>query len=131
MNKLMTQLQRLYFLPERAGEISDPANDGLLLVSPDGMARTMVVKFERPADWEQVARLYQALQDELDLPAPTLSISGRQGYRLWLSLAEPVPVAQARRFLAALRRSYLAGIPDEKLEFLPATGQPTSVAPAA
>lgn len=131
MNKLMTQLQRLYFLPARAGEISDPANDGLLLVGPDGMARTMVVKFERPADWEQVARLYQALQDELDLPAPILSISGHQGYRLWLSLAEAVPVAQARRFLAALRRTYLAGIPDEKLEFLPAPGQPSSVAPAA
>ncbi|MBI2275989.1 MAG: hypothetical protein HYU74_01415 [Dechloromonas sp.] len=131
MNKLMTQLQRLYFLPARAGAIPDPATAELLLVSPDGMARTMVVKFERPGDWEQVARLYQAMQDELDLPAPIISISGHQGYSLWLSLAEPVPVALARRFLAALRRSYLAGIPDEKLELLPAPGQPASVALAA
>src|SRR6185369_14439277 len=128
MNKLMTQLHRLYVLPDQAGEISDPANDELLLVSPDGMARTMVAKFERPADWEQLAGLYQALQDELDLPAPIISISGHQGYRLWLSLAEPVPVALARRFLEALRRSYLAGIPDEKLELLPATGQPVASA---
>lgn len=131
MNKLMTQVQRLYVLPDRAGEISDPANDELLLVSPQGMARTMVVKFERSADWEQLAKLYQALQDELDLPAPTLAISGHQGYRLWLSLAEPVPVALAQRFLEALRRSYLAGIPGEKLEFLPAAGQPESVGLAA
>src|SRR5689334_13536433 len=119
MNKLMTQVQRLYVLPGQAGEISDPANDELLLVSPQGMARTMVVKFERSADWEQLAKLYQVLQDELDLPAPTLAISGHQGYRLWLSLAEPVPVALAGRFLAALRRSYLTGIPDEKLECRP------------
>lgn len=131
MNKLMTQVQRLYALPGQAGEISDPTNDDLLLVSPQGMARTLVVKLERPGDWEQLAKLYQALQDELDLPAPIISISGHQGYRLWLSLAEPVPVALAGRFLAALRRGYLAGIPDEKLELLPATGQPAAVGMAA
>lgn len=124
MNKLMTQVQRLYVLPGRAGEISDPANDELLLVGPDGMVRTMLVKFERPGDWEQVARLYQAVQEELDLPAPIISISGHQGYSLWLSLAEPVPLELARHFLAALGRRYLTAIPGEKLEFLPATGQP-------
>ena len=136
MNKLMTQLQRLYFLPDqqsaaRTGAMSDPATDGLMLVSPDGMARTMVAKFERPADWEQLAGLYQALQDELDLPAPIISISGRQGYRLWLSLAEPVPVALVRRFLEALCGKYLAGIPSEKLECLPTAEQPSSIASAA
>ncbi|WP_265949074.1 hypothetical protein [Dechloromonas sp. A34] len=147
MNKLMTQLQRLYFLPDQpsparqldggtapassAEEISEPTNDDLMLVSPDGLARTMVVKFERPGDWEQVAKLYQAVQDELDLPAPTLAISAHQGYRLWLSLAEPAPVALVLRFLEALRRTYLTGIPGEKLELLPASGRPSSVSPAA
>lgn len=129
MNKLTTQLQRLYFLPDqpssaRTGANSDPATGELMLVSPDGMARTMLINFARPGDWEQLAGLYQAVRDELELPAPIISISGQNGYRLWLSLAEPVPLALARRFLEALGRRYLAGIPGEKLEFLPAAGQP-------
>ena len=145
MNKLISALQRLYFLQDQQSH-SQNLNDGgaiayaaegpltpaivtkslageltvgLNLVSPTGMARAMVVSFARATDWEQVANLYQAVQDELDLPAPAVSVSGRKGYSLWFSLAEALPLAQIQAFLAALRLKYLADIPLAHLELQP------------
>ena len=152
MNKLISELQRLYFLPDQqwhseqldtGGQPAYPAEGvltpaivasslageqtiALQLVSADGMARAMLVNFAKPGDWQQVANLYRAVQDELDLPAPAISISGRQGYCLWFSLAEPLPVAQTQRFLDALRCEYLAEITVAKLQLLPAAEQTVS-----
>ncbi len=145
MNKLISALQRLYFLQDQqwhsqnlndGGDLAYAAEGpltpaivtkslageltvGLNLVSPAGMARVMVVSFARATDWEQVANLYQAVQDELDLPAPAVSVSGRKGYSLWFSLAEALPLAQIQAFLAALRLKYLADIPLAHLELQP------------
>ena len=123
MNKLITQFQRLYFLPDQPGLCQSPEDDGskqpFQPVSADGTVRTLSIRFARPGDWEALARLYQALQEELDLPAPAISVSGDRGFRLWLSLAQPVPVAQARHFLAELRRRYLADLPPASLELVP------------
>lgn len=147
MNKLIIELQRLYFLHDQqwhgpqlddSGKPVSPAEGGLTpelvaeglagekaitlkLVSADGMTRAMVVNFAKPADWEAVENLYRLLQDDLDLPAPAISVSGRKGYRLWFSLDEEVPAAQATEFLDALCRRYLADIPAANLEFAPAT----------
>ncbi|HLO65280.1 MAG TPA: hypothetical protein VK165_20145 [Azonexus sp.] len=101
MDKLSGELQRLHFLPEQHGEARQSA---------------LVIAFRRAADWESAALLWHAVQDELDLPAPAVSIDG-QGYRLWFSLAEPVDDQQARRFLDGLRRRYLADLPASRLEF--------------
>lgn len=146
MNKLITELQRLYFLKDQqwlsqklddsgdpiyAGEgaltsamvtksLAGESNVGLDLVTSDGMARAMVVSFEKATDWALVAKLYQAVQDELDLPAPAIAVSGQKGYRLWFSLAKPAPVAQVWDFLKALRSKYLADIPVTNLAFHPA-----------
>ena len=146
MNKLISELQRLYFLHDQqwhsqrsddSGKPSYPSEGrltpdilasslagggslGLDLIGPDGSARAMVVNFAKPADWEQVANLYERVQDELDLPAPALSVSGRQGYRLWFSLDQPVPAGQAGDFLDALCRKYLADIPETNLQCRPA-----------
>jgi hypothetical protein len=156
MNKLISELQRLYFLPDQqwhsqqltaGGELAyategplTPAivskslagelTAGLNLVSPAGMARAMVVSFTRATDWEQVANLYQAVQDELDLPAPAVSVSGRKGYSLWFSLAEALPLAQIRAFLAALQLKYLADIPLAHLELQPDVLAVKTLAPA-
>ena len=123
MNKLITQLQRLYFLPDQPGLCQNPEDDGskepFQPVSTDGTVRTLSIGFARPGDWEALARLYQALQEELDLPPPAISVSGDQGFRLWLSLAQPVPVGLARHFLAELRRRYLADLPPASLELVP------------
>ncbi len=132
MNKLITELQRLYFLDSQrwngdgvlnpdivercvAGELSVAID----LVDADDMARALVVEFEDSGDWQHAANLYQAVQDELDLPAPALSVSGNQGYALWFSLADAVPVAQAAVFLTALRSSYLADLPVSRVGLRP------------
>ena len=133
MNKLITELQRLYFLDRQrwsgegilTQEIVDRCVAGELpvavdLVGADGMARALIVDFEDSADWQHVAGLYLAVQDELGLPAPALSISGHQGYTVWFSLASAVPVAQAGAFLAALRASYLAELPANRVGLRPA-----------
>ena len=145
MNKLISVLERLYFLqgqqwscltqdadgalaclakgrltPEvMARGLAGEADIALDLVSSDGMARAMIIAFKRVGDWAMVAKLFQAVQDELDLPTPALAISACAGYQVWFSLAEPVPVAQARIFLNALQLRYLADLPAAYLEFLP------------
>jgi hypothetical protein len=155
MNRLISELARLYFLDdqrwhsEQAGEGGDSSHPAAGTLTPEvvaesltggrsvalnpvsaaGMVRALVISFAKPRDWEQVASLYRAVQDELDLPAPALSISGRQGYRLWFSLAAPVPVAQAWGFLDALRRQYLPDITAANLQLRPASAEPTGAAP--
>ena len=47
-----------------------------------------------------------ALQAELGLPAPAVSIDGASAYRLWLSLETPVPAEQAQDFLELLRQAW-------------------------
>lgn len=101
MDKLNGELQRLHFLPEQRVEAGQSA---------------LGLAFRRAADWESAALLWRAVQDELDLPAPAVSVDG-QGYRLWFSLAEPVDDQQARRFLDGLQRRYLADLPASRLEF--------------
>jgi len=146
MNKLIAQLQRLYFFddqqwhsqkldaggtiasyPEKsaltpaivAKSLTGEANLGLNLINPRGMVRAMVINFKRAGDWDRVANLYQSLEDELDLPAPAISVSGQQGYRLWFSLAEPLPAAQASLFLNALGLNYLTDLPLAHFELCP------------
>lgn len=140
MNRLIAELQRLYFLPGQLGQagptaaaltpemlaqsLTGEARVALDPVGPDDRARALALDFARSADWEEVARLCQAIQEDLDLPAPAVSVSGKDGYRLWFSLAEPVPLEQAQRFLEALRRRYLADIPPARLAFRPQAGEP-------
>lgn len=86
------------------------------------MVRTLAIGFEKSADWERVAGLHHGVQEDLDLPAPAISVPGRGGYRVWFSLAEAVPAAQARAFLEMLRRRYLADLPAKNLRFHPDPG---------
>ncbi|MGE5471629.1 MAG: hypothetical protein ACM3X0_12590 [Bacteroidota bacterium] len=129
MNKLIGELQRLYFLDGQPRPPGLDAADAALaaplqLVGPDGMVRTMILEFRQAGDWELVARLHQQIEDELDLPAPAISVSGRHGYRLWLSLAQPVAAARATMFLDALRRKYLADLLATHLRLLPDSAAP-------
>lgn len=133
MNKLISELQRLYFLDSQrwngegaltaqlversvAGELSVAID----LVGADGRVRALVIEFEDSGDWQHAANLYQAVQDELDLPAPALSVSGNQGYAIWFSLADALPAAQAGVFLAALRSRYLPDLPASRVGLRPA-----------
>lgn len=112
MNRLIAELQRLYFR-------SDQATGAFNLVGVDGQVRAAVVSFTRTADWNLVAQLYHAVQETLGLPAPAVSVSGSHGYQLWFSLGEPVAVEQASKFLSGLRGRYLSEALPRNLKFWP------------
>ncbi len=118
MTRLHTEWQRLYLPPTAA----DPAEltDQAPLVDAQGHVRALVLSVSQPADWPTVAALWQAVQAELELPAPAIAVSGTDSYQLWFSLAEAVPAAQAHAFLAAVRGRYLADIKPSRVGLLPA-----------
>jgi hypothetical protein len=93
MDKLNLELSRLY-LPEGA--------------MPDGRVRSIALPFRK---WENLCAVANALQGELDLPAPAVSVASGGGYVLWLSLAAPVEPALAREFVALLGQAH----PDREL----------------
>jgi hypothetical protein len=108
MDKFSKELQRLYFLPDQGAiETSSP------------IVRCLLISLERSGDWSSLARLYEAVQSELELPAPAVSVSSRNGFRLWFSLKEGVSLAQAEGFLQALCRKHLADVPEKYLKLFP------------
>lgn len=112
--KLMAELTRLY-LPTGASASTQPLN----LASADGGTRALVIIFDRQpgADetqhWSSLCLVANALQTQLDLPAPAVSISGSHGYRLWLSFDAAMPVAVVGQFLALLRMAYFPELPEQ------------------
>jgi hypothetical protein len=120
MNRLQSECRRLY-LPHAPKEpCADSGESGL--IDSDGRVRAMVLELAGPSDWEVVARVWRGVQVDLDLPAPAIAVSGIDGYQLWFSLLDPLPVAQAHAFLDALRVRYLGDIARERLRLLPTAG---------
>lgn len=118
MQKLISELTRLY-LP--TGSLSPEiweqhflgqSSSGVSLVTADGMTRTMAIPFDKLADseeaqhWSLLCLVANALQEQLGLPAPAVSISGTNGFRLWLAFEAPVPTALIQQFLGLLRDAY-------------------------
>lgn len=118
MKKLLSELTRLY-LP--AGALREEALEqhvrgqvtlAVSLDSSDGFTRAMVIPFRKMAEgaeaqhWQLLCEVANALQVELGLPAPAVSISGADGYGLWLSLESPVPTAIVQQFIELLRKAY-------------------------
>lgn len=118
MQKLISELTRLYLA---AGALSaamleqhllGKTSPGATLATGDGQTRAIVIAFPKIAagdpeqHWHLLCTVANALQAELGLPAPAVSISGTDGYRLWLSLETPAPVATARQFVELLRKAY-------------------------
>lgn len=97
MNRLQTELQRLYHSPEA------------------GRARALVLELARPASWASLAPVWRGVQADLELPAPAIAVSGSDGYQLWFSLAEPAPADQAIALLEALRKRYLGDIAQDRI----------------
>lgn len=102
MHRLDTERQRLFHLPEGG------------LGPHQGRVRCLWIELSRPADWPSLRAVWQALQTELDLPAPAIAVSGQGGLQLWLPLAQPVALAEAAAFLDALCRHHLPGLTDLK-----------------
>lgn len=129
MNKLIAELQRLYFFPD--GPLGADTFAALELVSADGQVRAMCIDFKKSTDWAQVASLFRTVQEALGLPAPAVSVSGKGGFQLWFSLAECVSIKQARQFMEAIRFKFLSDMPLSRLQFHPGLGnapaEPNSV----
>jgi len=130
MQKLIRELLRLYLLPGAtpdglAERIAGQAFDTIDLAA-DGLVRAMVIPFRKmrtgdeAAHWTLLCDVANALQAELDLPAPAVSVSGLDGYGLWLSLATPVSTALAQEFASLVRAAYF---PDVKSMAEPASTQ--------
>lgn len=102
MHELESTLKRLYLMPSGASV-------------EDGQTRAMVIGFPKTADgddaqhWANLCVVANALQADLGLPAPAVSINGSDAYGLWLSLASPVPVAQAQSFVERVCKAYAPG----------------------
>ncbi|MFP5392843.1 MAG: hypothetical protein ACLGI6_15050 [Gammaproteobacteria bacterium] len=121
MQELIAQLARLY-LP--AGPVPDGLAGHLgggaartFDLTREGRVRALVIGFDRQdgdaegAHWQRLCDVANALQAELALPAPAVSISGEQGFRLWLSFEQMVPVAVMQRFADLLQGACLADLP--------------------
>lgn len=117
MSRLAAELQRLYFAVPPDPTAADPWP--AQLVDAQGRVRAMVLEVARPAEWEPLARVWQAVQQALALPAPAIAVNGHDGCQLWFSLAEPRPAAQARVFLEALRARHLAELPSQRVGLWP------------
>ncbi|MCE3261828.1 MAG: hypothetical protein K0R43_907 [Pseudoduganella sp.] len=96
MQKLNAELKRLY--------LTDDAQPG--------QTRAITLSFRRLAKddetghWERLCAVANAVQADLGLPAPAVSISGEGAFGLWLSLAQPVPMVQAQGFAELLGAAY-------------------------
>lgn len=125
----MTRLdaeQRRLFLPSTVPAAGTPALSG-----PDGRTRALVLEIASPAAWTDLARVWQGLQADLDLPAAAIAVNGEGGCQLWLSLAQPEPSDSALAFLDGLRLRYLPDVRPERVRLQPpvAVLPPAEVAP--
>jgi len=122
MEKLIAELRRLYLAPEAvtrealAQHIGGGITLAIKLTTADGLTRALAIPFRKirgdgeARHWTRLCAVANALQADLELPAPAVSIDGAHAYRLWLSLAEPVASSQAQDFLEALRQVYFPEI---------------------
>jgi len=117
MNRLQSELRRLY-LPNPA---ADPGADATApdLIDTGGRVRALVLELARPASWELLSKVWRGVQADLEWPAPAIAVSGTEGFQLWFSLAEPLPVAQAQAFLGRLCACYLADVAPARLRLMP------------
>ena len=122
MEKLISELIRLYLLPgsPAAQALAQRAPDGpcnpVGLASGDGLTRAIALPFRKAAGedaqhWERLCTVANGLQADFGFPAPAVSVASAGGYVLWLSLEAPVPVAEARRFVAGLDRLWPDTLP--------------------
>lgn len=123
MNRLPSEWRRLYAPTVPGSDATAQADliDGTQLVDAQDSVRALVLQLGRPADWRALSRLWQGVQLDLAWPAPAIAVSGKDGHQLWFSLAQPVPVAQARALLTALQARYLGDVAAARVELWPVT----------
>ncbi len=78
-----------------------------------------MLELARPASWDDLAKVWRAVQGDLQLPAPSIAVSGIDGFQLWFSFAVSVPTEQAIGLIELLRRRYLGDIALERITIQP------------
>lgn len=116
MDKLLSELTRLYLPVGYPAQTLAPHLRGeatlAIELASGGRTRALHLAFAKVANggeaehWDRLCAVANALQGGLGLPAPAVSISGGDAYGLWLSLAEPVTLDEAQRFIALLCAAY-------------------------
>lgn len=109
MNRLQAELNRLYRV-------------GNLPTDPEGRVRALVLEVASPPGWRELSNVWRGVQADLEMPAPAIALSGTDGFQLWFSLGQPVPVQRAAAFLEGLRGRYLAGVAEARIRRMPAAG---------
>ena len=105
MTKLQAQLNRLY-----AADLSAPTSN---------LVRSMVLQLRQPASWHEAAKIWQGVQQDLQLPAPAIAVSGTDAYQLWFSFAEGLSTTQAASFIQALQQRYAPTVAQELITWQP------------
>lgn len=118
MQKLISELMRLYLPPDAVSpqalteHMLGETTLAVKLTGNDGLTRAIAIPFRKGSGredtqhWSLLCSVANALQAELGFPAPAVSISGADGYHLWLSFDKPVPAVQAQTFLELLGQAY-------------------------
>lgn len=116
MNRLQSELHRLYLLP--SADPSDTSQSGRL-IGLAGDVRALVMELASAADWDVLSQVWRGVQVDLQLPAPAIAVSGTDGLQLWFSLQDPVDASRAAAFLARLCRRYLRDVAPARLRLMP------------
>lgn len=121
MSRLSSEFHRLYLAAPGSAPVSAPGTDlsKAPVLDAQGRLRMAVLGLADPSEWAPLAAIWQALQSDWGLPAPAISVDGRQGLLLWFSWAEPQPVERIRAFLSGLCRRHLAELPAHRIVCLP------------
>lgn len=98
MNRLPDELQRLY-----------PRSD------PSAEPSALVLGVSGPSAWQSLVAVWKGVQSDLGLPAPAITVNGRDGLQLWFSLQQPVGSGPGQAFLDGLCRRYLAELPPSRI----------------
>jgi hypothetical protein len=122
MSRLSSEISRLY-LPTPSQD-ADPADGAWCLSDAQDHTRALVLALARPADWDLLGQVWRGVQADLAWPAPAIAVNGVDGFALWFSLIDPVPVATACAVLQALRQRYLSQVPLDRLRLVPDGTQP-------
>ena len=121
MNRLQTEMNRLYL----GGLVFAQADaQDLSLADARGRVRAMVLEVAQPTGWDALSEVWHGVQMELELPAPGIAVSGRDGLQLWFSIETAIPANQAHEFLEALRVRFLAHVPAARIRLWPTPTQP-------
>ena len=131
MSRLHSEFARLYLPATDAAEQAPPAPTSADLLDAQSRTRALVLELAAPADWARLKAVWQGVQADLGLPAPAIAVSGTDGLQLWFSAPTPVPAADARRWLQALCRRYLPGLPPHRLRLYPRTEPAAAAGDAA